>query len=388
MSGCETVRQTKSINTWPLKEDAGKTSIKDAEGLPDYYPYNEQQAGNQIEGSDVTVLHAAREADDNKRGWPMLYRGARWIRAYRKLAQDLLSVTERNALYGAHIRTKGGSRAVDVLKNTLQSAMTSLTNDYETNPPPPAGSDLVTNEAVELRESPLNKAASEGNNVTSMILGSAGLAGGVFQHYLGRGEAYRLATATSMETPIKRQFARYQGWWADVFREMCHAVLWNAQEHGGVVYYQDVFDSKGNVVGQEEVDALAVEVDVSTDALIEQDVNEFAEALERLAPYVPDPETLTRLALQALNVPNIQDVLNTIYPDDEGAEETRISKVDLGVIEATLRILAEDGLEGEHAVMTLQALSIAEGSNGRSDNKLAYAGSEGRAEVISQARDA
>ena len=346
------------------------TSLGDQEGLPDNYPADDDQASAKVEGSDVTVLHAARDADDNKRGWPMPYRGARWIRAYRKLSMDLLSVTERNALYGSHITTKGGSRAVDVLKDTLQSAMTAITSDSETNPPPPAGSDLVTNEAVSMRDPTLNRAASEGNNVTSIIMGQAALAGGVFPHWLGRGEAFRLATATSMEEPVRRQFARYQAWWADVWRELCHAVLYNAQVYGGAVYYEETEEGQ-----RVPVDALSVDIDISTDAILDQDIEAFSGAFVNLAPYIPDRETLTRLALQALNVPDIQDILDVAYPKDEvGSEEARIRKIDLGVIMATLRHLAEDDpTDTERRIVAAQALSIAEGSNGHNDRHLVEA---------------
>jgi len=353
---------------WLYEEgDEDKTALGDEAGRADDYPTDAQRADQQRPEVDVAVMHTARDQDERMRGWPMLTQGEFWIRAYRKLALDLLSVTERNALYGVHWKTKGGSRAVDYLTRTLQSAMTSSTADGETNPPPGAGSDFVGNEAVSAETPPLNRAATEGANVTSMVIGQAGLAGGVYPHWLGRGEAYRLATASSMEEPVRRQFARYQAWWADVWRELCHLVLWSAQTYGGAVYHSVETDAMGNEVVGEQIDAFEVDVDVNTDALLaEQDVSELSDALVALAPYIPDAETLTRIALQALNVPDAQSILDIAYPkDSQGSEEMRMRKIDAGVVIATLRHLAEDDPDDtQRRIVAAQALSVMEDSNG------------------------
>jgi len=323
----------------------------------DWMPPDDERADMQDPETDVMVLHAARNEDNNGRGWPMLYPAAFWIRAYRKTTLDLMSVTEANAQYVRQHEVAGGSRAVTQLRDFLRSSWADTTASTETNPPPAAGAAYITNQQEKLNEVPLNRAASEGKEIMDILIGQAGLAGGLYPHWLGRGEAFRLATATAMEVPTMRQFLRYQTWWADVWQDLVHLVLWAAQEYGGYVYENE---------RRETVDAFDVDVDVSTNAVVEKDVASFAQALNLLAPYARDSQTLSRLALQALNVPEIQEVLDKLYPPEETApEERKLTRLDWGVIEATLRALGEEQLEdGQREILAAQALAILGGTDG------------------------
>lgn len=346
---------------WLFDEGNGNVpSLLDDEPNDEWMPADDERADRQDPDTDVVVLHAARNEDDNGRGWPMLYPGAFWIRAYRKTTLDLMSVTEANAQYSRQHEVSGGSRAVNQLRDFLQSAWTDVDADEETNPPPSAGSAYITNEQERLNEVPLNRAVSEGKNIMDVLIGQAGLAGGLYPHWLGRGEAFRLATASSMETPVLRQFTRYQNWWADVWRDMAQMVLWFAQEYGGAVYV----DEDGL-----PIDAFEVPVDVSTDAVIEQDLADFSQALTLLAPYARDSKTLSRLALQALNVPEMQEILDKLYPPETepGPTERKISRADWDVIKATLRNVVNEELDdGNGKVLLSQALGVMEGADGSS----------------------
>jgi len=68
------------------------------------------------------------------------------------------------------------------------------------------------------------------------LLAHAGLAGRIFPHYLGRGEAFRLATATAMEGPVLRAFNRYQLFWSSVWSDVTKVVLWALETYGGMTF--------------------------------------------------------------------------------------------------------------------------------------------------------
>jgi hypothetical protein len=147
----------------------------------------------------------------------------------------------------------------------------------------------------------MSTGAGDAATDSAALLAQAGLAGRVYPHWLGRGEAYRLATATSMETPVLRSFNRYQLFWSSVWSDVAHVVFGAANKYG--------------TSSIEEM-----EVDVNTDALLTADVTQIVNLFESIGtlkdkgivdPQKMDPaiKQLMRLALQALGVRNVNDIL-------------------------------------------------------------------------------
>lgn len=249
------------------------------------------RADEEAEGTDVGVIHFGYRMIDG-RGWPLMSAGAAWSRAYRDFMQDRVTLVAAVASYVRKLKITGSDRARRDIQSRIESTLTQLSQYAERNPPAAAGSTWVENQAADLSPFPLRTGASDAQADGAALIAQAGLGGRVFPHYLGRGESFRLATATAMEMPVRRAFRRYQLFWADVWRDLVKFVLRAWEEANGVEFS-------------------SYHAEVSTDALVETDVELMSRALGELADrgLVPTEEGMT-LALTLLGVPNVEDVMD------------------------------------------------------------------------------
>ena len=257
--------------------------------------------------------------EENLRGWPLLApHGTPWLRAQREFMQDRATVTRAKAAYVRRYSVAGGSRAVDAVRRTLASAF-QFGGTSETNPPPVAGSSEVHNRAVDVTDLPMSTGAGDAKSDGEMFAWMAGLAGGVFPHYLGLGDAYRLATATSMEVPLNMQFSLYRNQLGAMLRKMVRIVLQYQERYNGAAYE-------------------SYDVDVSTDRLVEADLQQTSEAVGRMyrdvmiplmqlgAGFPPDVQDrmdvfLTQKVLEAMGSQDVQDII--ALEDYEGEPEAQ-----------------------------------------------------------------
>jgi hypothetical protein len=253
----------------------------------------------------VMMLPVFHNVKDGLRGWPLMAAGAAWTRAHKQFRENRASVSAAIAMYVNKLKANVGSRGIDALRAQIQSSMVTSGNIYETNPPAPAGSTWLENEGADLSRMSLSTAAGDAKVDGDSLLMMSGLGGGIFPHYLGAGDAFRLATATSMEQPLFRLFSRYQAFWAAQFRKMVRIVLETATVYGG-----KSFESYGAVV--------------STDRLVEADMNAIAGSIHNIihALLVPALEAglmptevakkilaaLWRIVLEAMQVRNAVDI--------------------------------------------------------------------------------
>lgn len=158
--------------------------------------------------------------------------GAAWDRAHKQYMQNRLSVSAAKAMYVRRLRVAGGSRNVKSVAEQIASKL-SATNYQETNPAAAAGSTFLHNRATDFEDLPMRTGADDAKVDQEMFSWMPILAYGLFPHYCGQGDAYRLATATSMEKPLAFQFSRYRKFWSSHFRVMLKIVLKFAEKHGG-----------------------------------------------------------------------------------------------------------------------------------------------------------
>jgi hypothetical protein len=255
----------------------------------------------------ILVQHIAHNQKGDSRGWPLMTVSWPWIRAHKKFREDRSSVAAAVAMFIAKIKVKGGSRAIDAIRTKLNSQLSS-TNLTDRNPAAPAGSNLLENDQADYSKLPLSTGAGDAKNDGESLAWMAALGGGLFPHYTGLGDAYRLATATSMEGPLLRQFTRYQNFWAAQFRKMVRIVLWADEQFGGAPDY-DTYDAE-----------------VNTDPLLDEDFTSLISALSQLYAQVyfpgvasgllPDEpardimQATWRLVLTSLGVSDVDDIIN------------------------------------------------------------------------------
>ena len=210
----------------------------------------------------VFVQHVAHNIKMGNRGWPLLSNGAAWIKAHKRFREDRAAVASSVAMFVNQIKAKGaGSRGVDAIRQTLASQL-NRNQVIDGNPPPVAGSTFIGNDASELTRMPLNTGGGDAKSDGDALLLMAGIGGGVYPHWMGAGDAYRLATAQSMEQPLKRQFSMYQKFWSAQFRDMVRIVLWSSETYSGNAEMFTTYDAS-----------------VSTDRLIEADLEQTSSSI-------------------------------------------------------------------------------------------------------------
>ena len=253
----------------------------------------------------VLCMHLAHNRKGGVRGWPLMTAAAPWSRAHKKFREDRVSVAASVAMFVRKIKVQGGSRAVNQMRQQFTSAL-SASNSLETNPPPVAGSTFVENQAADLSSLNLGSGAGDAKSDGESLLLMAGLGGGVYPHWMGAGDAYRLATASSMESPMYREFSRYQKFWSAQFRRMVRIVLWAAETYGSKTFAEDA----------------AKKIDVSTDKLLQTDLTQLVGGLTSamnglMSPFQEKlpPDTLKQilqsawvLVLQTLGVANVEEL--------------------------------------------------------------------------------
>lgn len=231
-----------------LSEDE---NLEDAKALLRQKERNAQFADEAKPGTFVCVMHLAHNQKQGLHGWPILTTAAPWIRVHKRFREDRASVAASIAMYVNKLKTQGGSRAVEAMRAKLASTL-SGTNWSDTNPATSAGATFVENQSAELSRLGMGTGASDAKQDGEALAWMAALGGGLFPHWAGMGDAYRLATASSMETPLLRSFSRYQSWWAAQFRNMVRIVLWSAEMYGGKVF--EDYDCEINIDKLLEVD--------------------------------------------------------------------------------------------------------------------------------------
>ena len=256
--------------------------------------------------TDVVMMHVAYNRKTGIRGWPIYTAGSVWTRAHTRFREDRASVAASVAMYVNKIKaSSSGQKAVDALKTKLGSSLMTSGYGQDSNPPAPAGSTLALNTAVDYERMGQVTGAGDAKLDGESLLLMAGLGGGVFPHYLGAGDSYKLATATAMERPTFRQWSRYQNFWGAKFRRMVRIVAWADSQYGSFRDHEDVT------------------ADINTDRLIEDDLAQISTALSNilrdgLQPYLnllPDEMALEIIRvvwtniLEALGVEDVGDVL-------------------------------------------------------------------------------
>jgi len=262
--------------------------------------------------TDVFVLPVTFRAQ-NLRGWPLMTAGAPWSRAYKNFLQDRAAVSKAVAMFVDKIKVKGGSIALNDMMGRLNSSLTTGSGNLETNPAPVAGSTWGENESLDRSRMPLTTGAGDAEKDGAPLLAMAGLAGRVFSHYLGRGEAYRLATATAMEQPVLRAFNRYRRFWDSVWQDVAIIALNSAG-----------YDGDKSII-------------VVSDPLIQMDVEAIStftssvtELYDRQAVTPDQMESVANVimgaGLRAIGVTDVGSVLEPKKPSGEKSKP-RVSKV-------------------------------------------------------------
>lgn len=283
----------------PIEEDLGKA----------------QEAGTEV---CILHLHYNHKKRTSPWGWPMATTGAPWLQSHRHFVESRLAVAEGKAQFIRRRRVRGGSRAVNDLIQSIQSNL-SQTQTIETNPPAPAGSDDVSNMAVETTDLPMTTGAGDARADNSLFAWVALLGVGLFPASAGL-DIQRYATAVEMDKSQSMLFTKYQTYWSTQFRRMVRIVIGAKRRYG-----------KGRSSGDGSDATKEISIDVSIDSFSLADFPAVAGAIapvvgNMLVPLIQTQvipldaakqiaASLWRVVLQALGVKTAADMT-----DDEAWE--------------------------------------------------------------------
>jgi len=211
--------------------------------------------------------------------------------------------------------TKGTQTQLNALANKLDSTLGSPGGSEE-NPPPTQGSVLVENQSTKFQAMKQETGAAAAQVDGNMLVQLVGVGAGVFPHYLGAGDAFKLATTTAMEAPMLRQFEN--------FRQLLHNM------------YEADF---AFLLAAEGIDAT---VEVDSQDIVPEQVAAVVEALDKVLGHFPrftESESVQKRALNTLGIDDAKAVLAEL--GEESAAPVAESAQTRAILHRFLRMLQE-----------------------------------------------
>lgn len=286
---------------------------------------------------DAPVYHVAvNKLSDMKFGVSEIYAGIDWAKAYKDFLSDWFTIVKAYSRFAWNLTTKGGARGVAAAKTRLGTNL-SASSGVDSNPPAATGSTFIATEGVKME--PIKTAGAQ----TSAEDGRRGLlmvcaALGIYEHYFGDPSTGNLATATSMERPMELMFRDRQTLWADVLTDILNYVIdASVAAVGGKIPGTVTTDADGNRVvtlaadvdnedPEKAVEPIDRGLEISFPDILQKDVQGKVAAvisaltLNGQAPVVPVKEVV-KLTLGALGVPNVDELLEVYFPEDQQTTE-------------------------------------------------------------------
>lgn len=226
-----------------------------------------------------------------RRGVSMLTAALPWAQAHKKFMEARIAIEQSLARFAWHNKTKGTPQDVAAEKGRFQST---AATGRETNPAPAPGSILFTSGGSDMKPFGQDTGADSAKVDGSMLIQMFAIALGLFPHYLGSGEAFRLATATAMEPPMRKLFLRFQTLWDQV--------------------YTDIITQLFKVCGVPKKESY---VRVDFPELWNVDVPALIDAMARLfqsSPWAAEIDEVDKILLMHLGVSDPQALWNQIGP--------------------------------------------------------------------------
>lgn len=281
---------------------------------------------------DTPVMHRKTGGfGDMDFGVPETYPAIDWARAYREALQDYKKTIKSLATWAWKMKMGGGNTQLQAAAAQLGTTFGTMngTDPYsEENPTPTAGSMFAYTGDMDMRAIDVSKAAVDPDGFRRLLLMAAS-AMGMPEVYYGAAEG-TFATAKAMDRPTELQFKDRQALWADIFTE----VLTFAVEAAAVAPNNSAVSSAGydEMTGLMKLRAggedLALHIEVDFPPILQKDVQAY---LQSLATFVTmngqamqtlqDGPTLYRIALTALGIDNVEEIIEIFYPKD-GSEPT------------------------------------------------------------------
>lgn len=311
-----TKQTTQYYPDWRLSKDKWKATIN----------------GTQTE--NIGVYHVKTNAlSDMKFGVSEVYAALDWAKAYTKFMEDWATVTNSLAKFAWNYKVKGSTNAAKV-KDKLNLKRTDSI-DSSAYPPTPGSVNLSQEDMKPIKTANAQVSMKDGQQMIHMVSAATG----IFYHYLaGDPSTGNLATAKAMERPMEIMFRDRQELWKSIYTNILYLVLKESvRAPQGKLHSLGVIkkDSSGQeyIEMKNDVDNInddlkdkPINLDISVDfpELLEKDVKDLMESIAKAAEVLRDKGTdvvvtekiIAKEILNALQVPNVDDVLEKLFSDE------------------------------------------------------------------------
>ena len=279
---------------------------------------------------DAPVMHRAVGGIGRMRyGVPETYSALDWAVAVREDLERFATIRRAQAQFAARVTTAGGRRGVAASKARLATTAGSAP---ETNPPPIAGSTFIGAQgAAEYEPIRLAGAAPHPDDARRLgLMVSAGL--GIPETILfGNADAGNLATARTLDRPTELRMRARQQLWRDTILDLLDYVIgWAVSAPKGALRtlgrvtmtpagQREIVWRTDRKTG-EPIDPTPV---VTFPEILERDTKARVDALAVARTMLPESaqRTVARLVLAALDVDDIDAVLDELFPEDAQSPE-------------------------------------------------------------------
>lgn len=298
-AGGQTTR-TLYYRPWDLADDKAKLDVTQvANDGYNLVPIDPQGGKAIAYEEDVVMYHLAFDAIE-RRGNGLITCCSDWAREHRRFMIARVAITQALAKFAFTTTVKGGQTMVNSIRAKLEStfAQSGLSGGTQHQPVAAPGANFLSNEGIELKAMPRvtggAEAATDADGLKLMV--SAGT--GIMLHYFGDPGNANLATATAMELPMLKQFASYQLFWKDAWRDLFAMVL------------------------EEGPDDEPAEILITLPDIIEDDLQPLGMFLTQLTTVFPEAKVpqLLKQCLDSANVPDIDEVMKAIEANKEALD--------------------------------------------------------------------
>ena len=332
--------------TWVQERFSFDSGINTNVTCTEYYPdwqYTPQHKPEKIGPFRVNwntpVYHVKVGAlSDMKMGVSDIYAALDWAKAYKDFLEDWATITRAYARFAWQAKTTGGKAGIAAMKAKLGSTLTPTT--METNPPPVTGATFIGNGETTMepvKTSGATTTPQDGRRILLMVAAVMGIP----ETFFGDATAGSLATAKSLDRPTELKMKDRQSLWSDIFENILRFVIAQAASmpNGPLVGIVNVQTEDDGTPKLTMMDGSPVRIKTLFPPVLEHDMAAQVSAIvdaATLGGHPPantiDVQTVSRLLLSALGVPDIDDVMEKLYPDGEIPGE--VEKADAQVAEA------------------------------------------------------
>jgi hypothetical protein len=234
---------------------------------------------------DAFIYHLTYNTT-GQRGLPLLLPALDWIKLYRQFLASRVAVMLALARFAWKAKVQGGAAAVASAKAVYNEQT------------PAAGSVAIENMGADLQPIKTDSGASQAYQDGRMIKLQVAAATGWPEQYFGDVSTGNLATAKTVELPVKKMCESYQAVWAGAYDDIDQFVL----EHNGVPEDKRYIDRDFPSISPE-------------------DAGEIAASIAAIMPYFPQFAESPDVIQQALMAVGVHDTNDALEALDKVAKE-------------------------------------------------------------------